>query len=288
MGRTAKAAIITAALILCLITLAGCQKADEEAKTLENAPEGSQEPGNQRHQGQAKTPADKPRTEDNPAGARDETETGTKTETGTIQVKETRIERQIKTLDIQDHLALNSGIPQGESQCARKYGGPQILVQGTGDREEVKDVVDCLSNETLLRIFVSTMTARPTDLETDTSSCIRSGMRMMDLREIMGQIQGTDAEIINRAHSAIAGMTLTVSCLSDTEWEAANARLRTDGDMREEAVCVLKAMGGPAGMTKSIEDQGPHMTVKLTFQAHTTCKVAKEAEKAGRLRPLRW
>ena len=95
----------------------------------------------------------------------------------------------------------------------------RILRKNGYPPEETAALIQCLEDETLLRLFLTGLIGQTGPLSAETSTCVRSGFANFDLRSVM---LATPAESNEAAAMAVsmAGFLLTLSCLSEEEWQA--------------------------------------------------------------------
>ena len=144
-------------------------------------------------------------------------------------------------------------------------GGPDLV-----SPEEAAESIQCLEQETLLRLFLTGLTGQTGPLSGETSACVRSGFADLDLRAIMLATSGESDEAAAMVGS-MAGFLVTLSCLNEEEWQAAGPSLSLGPDDREGLECVMDELGGPEGVAAALQpdDAGPPMAF---FSAAAACK----------------
>ena len=115
--------------------------------------------------------------------------------------------------------------------------------------EELTEIMGCLQEETLLRMFLSGVVQDPAPLSMETSACIRTGFEGIDLRSAM-----LAAMVGNGPNDMmVAGVFVTLACLNDEEWETVATVMGVDLGARANMQCLLEEIGGTEGMTAALE-----------------------------------
>ena len=138
--------------------------------------------------------------------------------------------------------------------------------------EEGAALVQCLEDETLTRLFLTGLIGGMGPLSDDTSACIRSGFAGLDLRSTMTATTGGAGEAAGMMGS-MAAFFLTLSCLSEEEWQTAAPYIGMNPDDRKGLECVMNELGGPEGVAAALQpaDGGPPMAF---FAAAQKCELA--------------
>ena len=196
--------------------------------------------------------------------------------------------------------SLEAEIPDAELTCLAGTADAERLsriLAGTEEPvpEEMTHIMDCLQDETLLRMFLGTFAeySDPGPLSPKTSECIRSSFAGIDPRRVMlAALEGYDQDGM-----VISAVFLTIACLNEQEWNAAAKAMDLHPDARETMLCILKEMGGPEDMVTSLGTAGQDSAVALA-SAQRKCGVEMENGPAspepaatpppyGRLAPIR-
>ena len=123
-----------------------------------------------------------------------------------------------------------SELSDAEQSCLAGNVAPQqvmALLGGAPDLvppEETAALIQCLEDETLLRLFLTGLIGQTGPLSAETSTCVRSGFANFDLRSVMLATPAESNEAAAMAGS-LAGFLLTLSCLSEEEWQAVGPTL---------------------------------------------------------------
>ena len=139
---------------------------------------------------------------------------------------------------------------------------------GMATAEEQVELIDCLQDETLTRMFLTGFIQDTGALSTETSACVRTGFREIDLRSVM--LAGLHGDPGTAMSGGMAAFFLTLACLNQEEWDAAAPAMDMAPDDREGMQCLLAEMGGPEGMAAALgtEDQSGFMAL---FAAAAGC-----------------
>ena len=139
---------------------------------------------------------------------------------------------------------------------------------GVATSEEQVELINCLQDETLNRMFLTGLIQDTGALSTETSACVRTGFREIDLRSVM--LAGLHGDPGTAMSGGMAALFLTLACLNQEEWNAAAPAMDMGPDDREGMQCLLAEMGGPEGMAAALgaEDQSGFMVL---FAAAAGC-----------------
>ena len=164
----------------------------------------------------------------------------------------------IAPLNIDDPATLLTQLSPTEQSCISSNWNAEELnlifnAPGFANPGEPEQILQCFSDETVVRIFVTGMLGLQQPLSAETSACIRGGMQGMDLRPMMAAGIGGAEE-----PDQFAGMSasfLILSCLNEAEWLAASGTLEMDPGQRENMQCTVEAMGGPEAMAQALQSE---------------------------------
>ena len=175
-------------------------------------------------------------------------------------------------------------VPAGESITPLPQGNPQLLLaelsqveltciaesgdlQGTlttlqapelASPEEVEELLLCLRDGTVLRLFLSGLIGQTGPLSVETSACLRSGFTGVNLRSMMlaGLAGGQEGQVMA---DSMAAFLLAMSCLNEDEWEITAPAMGMASSDRETLQCVMRELEGPAGVAAALQpaDGGP-------------------------------
>ena len=159
--------------------------------------------------------------------------------------------------------ALLSELSQVELTCIAESGdlqGTLTMLQApeTASQEEIQELLLCLRDGTVLRLFLSGLIGQTGPLSGETSSCLRSGFTGVDLRAMMlsGAAGGEEGQVMA---DSMAAFFLAISCLNEDEWATAAPALGMALEDRENLQCVMRELEGPAGVAAALQpaDGGP-------------------------------
>ena len=270
--------LLYCALFIALATLLACSGPETgpsatTAPVEARAPESIPAPTTARVEAPAPTeapaPAEIPEPTEAPAPA--STPIPTEMPTQTAAPPETTPESgTLVPLDMNSPEAFMSQLSRGEQSCISETGDPgQVLMlmsgPGPGSPQDAQDVqnaqelVRCLGDETLLRLFITGLTGQTGSLSAETSTCVRRGFQDFDIAAVLLSASmgpgGEEAAMMG----GMAGLVLTLSCLNEEEWRIASPRLGLGPDDRESLKCVTSQLGGPEGVAAAMQprDGGP-------------------------------
>ncbi len=124
--------------------------------------------------------------------------------------------------------------------------------------EEAAELIQCLGDETLLRLFLIGLIGQTGPLTEETSTCVRSGFADFDIRAVMlAGVVKSDEQAAMRG--SMAAFLLTLSCLNEEEWQAVGPSLDMGPDERESLQCLINELGGSEGIAAALrpDDGGP-------------------------------
>ncbi|MDE2802493.1 MAG: hypothetical protein OXK21_06410 [Chloroflexota bacterium] len=177
---------------------------------------------------------------------------------------------------VDDPQAFLSGLSPREQSClSDKDIGPQELLQMTGrspggSPETAVDIVNCLRDDTVLRLFLTTLIGQVEPFSEETSSCIREGFVPIDLRGLLASaVAGFTPE--NSLALGMAALNVSVACMNDDEWEAYAPRLGMQPEDREGAACLFEELGGPAKLAEAMRDASFGEPSEAFLRAAETC-----------------
>ena len=248
--------LLHCALFIALATLLACS-GPETGPSATTAP--VEAPGAESIQDPTTAPVEAPAPTEIPAPA------STPIPTPTAAPPETTPESgTLVPLDMNSPEAFMSQLSRGEQSCISETGDPgQVLMlmsgPGPGSPQDAQDVqnaqelVRCLGDETLLRLFITGLTGQTGPLSAETSTCVRLGFQDFDIAAVLlSSSMGPGGEGAAMMGS-MAGLVLTLSCLNEEEWRNASPRLGLGPDDRESLQCVTSRLGGPEGLAAAMQ-----------------------------------
>ena len=173
---------------------------------------------------------------------------------------------QLTPLVLDDPLRVASELSEEELGCLAGTADVSRLMQifsnpDQASPEEQSQFINCLSDDSITRLFLTGLIGDTGPLSVETSDCIRSGMEGIDLRSVMQAGSGGDEQA-----ALVGGMSaffLSISCLNEEEFAAAAPSLEMNPEDRESFECVIGQLGGPEGLADALsaEDESGIMAL---------------------------
>ncbi|MDE2841914.1 MAG: hypothetical protein OXN21_00890, partial [Chloroflexota bacterium] len=139
-----------------------------------------------------------------------------------------------------------------------------------GSPETTTSIVNCLQDDTVLRLFLTQLVGQVEPFEVETAACIREGFVPLDLRALLAPSVAGQAPANSLALS-MAALGVSVTCLSDAEWEIYAPRLGMAPGDRAGFVCLLEALGGPAELVAAMQSASLGETPAKFIRASQVC-----------------
>ena len=174
----------------------------------------------------------------------------------------------ITPLDLSDSKAALSRLSKPEISCLKQAASPGRLHEILrGVRVPVPDeeawIVACLGDETLFGVFVAMLIGDPGPLSQDTSTCLRTGLEWVDLRELMTEDTRERGQDDRAGAVFLSGYFTAAACLNQEEWDATAAGLGLNPGDQETFRCFIEAVGGPEALTTALEGTDDDRSVDL-------------------------
>ncbi len=186
--------------------------------------------------------------------------------------------RAITPLASDNPLAAAAEFSEAELACFMDVTDLSRLMLILGDPEaaapeERVQLVSCMEDETVLRLFLTTSLLTATGpLSEETSACIREGFAPLDLRGLMSSAGLTGDPGESQIHGLAIFLVMT-SCLNDDEWNAAAPLLGLGARDAEGTDCVLEELGGPLGVAEALLQTGDSGIPEAFIAAIVQCGV---------------
>ena len=185
---------------------------------------------------------------------------------------------QLAPLSFDDPAAIADELSPSELACMTEAADIDRLTQlleapDLATPEEQAQIIGCLEDETIMRMFLAGLIGETGPLSEETSTCIRGGMASIDMRSVMMAGMGGDEEAA--MIGGMSAMFLTMSCLNEEEFEAAAPALDMTPEDRESLECILERLGGPEGMAEVLAGQEEAAFMAL-FGAAMGCDLQME------------
>ena len=167
-----------------------------------------------------------------------------------------------------------------ELDCVSKTLPPDQIHQmlrhpELADPEQRQQVIGCLTDETLMRLFLTGFIGETGPLSAETSDCVRTGFEHIDLRYLMtAEAQGDEQGAMA---GAMAAFTTTLACLNQEEWLAIAPIMGMDPSNRDSVLCLVEKMGGPEEMSRALNSEDESGLMKF-FAASMECGLRMDEE----------
>ena len=199
----------------------------------------------------------------------------------TVQpLKRVAVSGNLVPLNLDDREAITSELSDSELACISEVAGTDDLLQffagpELASPEEQTHFLNCLEDDTVTRMFLTGLIDDASPLSEETSMCIRSGMEILDLRSVM--LAGVGGDPGAAMTGSMSAFLLTLTCLNDTEWEAAAPSVGVSPEDREGMQCLLEAVGGPEGLAKAMQPENEAARTAL-MDAEMGCTPSMDSE----------
>ena len=175
----------------------------------------------------------------------------------------------IAPLNLEDPAAFMSGLSPAEQSCVSENVGPQQLARimsAPGLAPDEGDaVIECLEDETLLRLFITGLIGLTEPLSAESSVCVRGGTADIDLRSLMSA--GPEGNEQTAMTVSMSAFMTTLSCLNDEEWQAVSETTGMNPGERENLRCVMDQLGGAEGMAAALQSEDGSGVITLLTTA---------------------
>ena len=190
---------------------------------------------------------------------------------------------RLTPLAVDDPDAIAEELSESELACMSEISDTERLAQlfeapELATPEEQEQIIGCLEDETIMRMFLAGLIGETGALSEETSACVRGGMESIDMRSVMVAGMGGDEEAA--MIGGMSAMFLTMSCLNEEEFEAAAPTLDMTPEDREGLQCVLDQLGGPEELADSL-GSGDQAAMMAFFGAAIECELEMGAGPGG-------
>ena len=184
----------------------------------------------------------------------------------------------IAPLLLDDPIGIATELSEGELACSAGVAPLDRLLQifgapDTATPEEQSQLIGCLEDETVLRVFLTGLIGMSDPLSEESSQCIRTGLAGVDVRSVM--LAGTAGDAEAAMVGSMSAFFLTLSCLNEDEWQAAAPSLGMGPADREGLQCLLEELGGPEGFSETL-GSGEEGSIFALFGAAIGCGLEME------------
>ncbi len=185
---------------------------------------------------------------------------------------------QIWPLHLDDPLNVAGELSEAELACASGVADPGRLLQifsapEQADTDELSQLINCMEDETVLRLFTTDLAGLEEPLSEEASACVRSGMEGVDARSVI--LSGMAGDAAAAMTGSMTSFLLVLTCLDDDEFAAAAPALGVPVDEREGMLCLLGEIGGPEKLAAAFSGQDGEAMLAL-LGAAITCGVEME------------
>ena len=186
---------------------------------------------------------------------------------------------QIRPLQLDDPLKVAGELSEAELACAAGVADIGTLLQifaapDQADLDELSQLIGCLEDETVLRLFVTEIAGLEEPLSVEASDCVREGMEGVDARSAM--LSGMAGDEQSAMMGAMSSFFLILTCLNDEEFAAAAPSLGIPVEEREGMFCLLEELGGPENLIAAFSGEDEEAMMGL-FGALVTCGLEEGA-----------
>ena len=185
----------------------------------------------------------------------------------------------IQPLLLDDPLKVAGELSEAELECVYGIADLGRLMQifsalELASPDEMSQLINCMEDETVLRLFITQLAGVVEPLSVETSACIRAGMEAIDPRTVM--LAGIGGDPQAAMMGSMASLSLVLSCMNDEEFAAVAPGLDMQPGDREGMQCLLEELGGPEGFAALTgEDEEAMMAL---FGAAVVCGIEMEGE----------
>ena len=184
----------------------------------------------------------------------------------------------IRPLHLDDPLNVASELSDAELACASGVADLGRLLQifsapELADPGELTQLINCLEDETVLRLFITSLIGLQEPLSVEASECVRQGLQGVDARSVM--LSGMAGDAQTAMAGSMSSFLLIMTCLNDEEFAAAAPALGIPVEEREGMLCLMGELGGPEDFLAALSGEDEEAMLGL-FAAALVCGVAME------------
>ena len=164
----------------------------------------------------------------------------------------------ITPLNLRYSEAALSRLSKPEISCLKQAASPGRLHEILrGVRVPVPEeegwIVACLGDEALFGVFVAMLIGDPGPLSQETSTCLRTGLEWVNLRELMTEDTRERGQDDRAGALLLSGYFTAIACLNEEEWDATAAGLGLNPEDQASIQCFIEAVGGPETLATALE-----------------------------------
>ena len=187
----------------------------------------------------------------------------------------------IAPLMVSDPESVESSLSETEETCLAESADHDRLLQllnspDLATAEEHKQLANCLTDEIVLRLFLTRIMGSEIHVGEETSSCLRSGLKAIDLRSIVLPSTTDEAQQKVSMALSLSAFLLTVSCLSEDEWAATAPTLDLTPADALELECSIDQLGGTEGLAAMLSSPET-MSIDTLLSVTVVCESRRES-----------
>ena len=192
-------------------------------------------------------------------------------------------EAGLEPLPMDSSEAIVAELSDSELACLADIAGTDLLLNlfeapELASPEEQTQLLNCLEDRTVTRMFLSGLIGGVGTLSAETSACISAGIQDLDPRSIM--LSGVAGDEQGTMVGSMAAYFLTISCLNEEEFEMAAPDLGMNSEDRESLQCVMQELGGPGGLAKTLGG-GDEAALMAFIPVAISCGLSMEGASPG-------
>ena len=185
---------------------------------------------------------------------------------------------QIKPLKLDDPLNVAGELSEAELACASGVADLGRLLQifaapENADPAELSQLLNCMEDETVLRLFITDLVGLDEPLSVEASECVSAGMDGVDARTVM--LAGMAGDAQSAMAGSMSSFLLVMTCLNDEEFAEAAPALGVPVEDREGLICLLGELGGPENLIAALSGQDEDAMLAF-FGAAIACGLEME------------
>ena len=151
-------------------------------------------------------------------------------------------------------------------RLGRIFAGPDRATP-----EEWNVILDCLEDETQIRMFVGGLVDDPGPLSTEASECIRTAFEGVNLRLVM--LAARQDNMLD--YPLLSGAFATIACMNYEDWDTASKVFDLDPSEQRITECLMGEKGRNRGLTAALEAKEEDGDL-LQLAQETGCELEKE------------
>ena len=184
----------------------------------------------------------------------------------------------IRPLQLDDPLRVAGELSDAELACASGVADLGRLMQifsapELADPDEISQLINCMEDETVLRLFITQLVGLEEPLSEEASVCVRAGIDGAVARDVIQAGMAGDAQ--SAMTGSMSAFFLVITCFNEEEFAAAAPSLGVPVDDREGIICLAEEIGGPEKVMAAFSGQDEDAMMAL-MGAAITCGLEME------------